>query len=250
MAAETTALVVARPTPCGTALGIEAVIAAHHRDDEAEDRGLDQAGGHVVQFEEVGGVAEIGIGVEAQRARAHDVAAHDADGVADGNENGQRHHRRDDAGADEILEGIGGQRHQRIDLLGDPHGAKLGGDRGADAARHHESGKHGAKFAGDAQRHDGGHQALGIEARGAEIDLQRQRAAGEEGGEPHHGKREVADLQHLIEDLADVDLRRQALQQPVLEEERDAAHLLHQGEDGTADVGKDVQARWSDSRPV
>ena len=69
----------------------------------------------------------------------------------------------------------------------------------------------GPKFARDAERHDRGDQAFGIEARRAEIDLQRQRAAGEEGGEADDGQRVVADPHHLIEDLADIDGRRQPL---------------------------------------
>ena len=38
---------------------------------------------------------------------------------------------------------------------------------------------------------------FGIEARGAEINLERQRAAGEEGGEADDGQRVVADAPHL-----------------------------------------------------
>ena len=45
--AETTALVVAAPTPWAPPRELIAVVAAHQRDDEAEDRGLDQAGDHV-----------------------------------------------------------------------------------------------------------------------------------------------------------------------------------------------------------
>ncbi len=63
-------------------------------------------------------------------------------------------------GPDEIFERIGGERHQRVDLLGDAHGAEFGGDRGADAARHHEARQHRAELAGDAERHDGGDQAV------------------------------------------------------------------------------------------
>ena len=45
---DTTASVVARAHALRAALGIEAVIAAHQRDDEAEHRRLDQAGGDVL----------------------------------------------------------------------------------------------------------------------------------------------------------------------------------------------------------
>ena len=158
-------------------------------------------------------------------------------------EDGQRHHRGDDARADEIFERVGGERHQRVDLLGDAHGAEFGGNRGADAARHHEGRQHRTQFAGDAKRHDGGDQAFRqLKRRRAQIDLQGQRAAGEEGGEADDGQREIADAQHLLEDLAQEDLRRQALQQPILDEQRDAADLFQQREGGAADMREDVQA--------
>src|SRR5262245_38479581 len=65
------------------ALRVEAVIAAHERDDEAEHGGLDEARAYVAELQEVDGVLDIGIGVEAERARADDVASPDADRVGD-----------------------------------------------------------------------------------------------------------------------------------------------------------------------
>jgi hypothetical protein len=96
-------------------------------------------------------------------------------------------------------------------------------------ACHHEAGQYRPQFAGDAQRHDGGDQAFGIEARRAEIDLQRQRAAGEEGGEADHGQREIADAQHLLEHLADIAGGGEALDQAVADEQRDLARFLRAG---------------------
>ena len=79
-----------------------------------------------------------------------------------------RHHQ--------IFDRIGGQRGQRVDLLGDFHGADFGGDGGGDAARHHQARDHRSQFAGDAQHHDLRHDGFGAVAVAAQINLQRQHA--------------------------------------------------------------------------
>src|SRR6267142_1089837 len=63
--------------------GVEAVIAAHQRDDEAEDRRLDQAGNHVALGDEVRRVLEIDRAVETKTVRADDIAAENADRIGD-----------------------------------------------------------------------------------------------------------------------------------------------------------------------
>ena len=42
------------------ALAMIAVVAAHQRDDEAEDAGFDDTGHHIVPFQEVPGVIDVG----------------------------------------------------------------------------------------------------------------------------------------------------------------------------------------------
>src|SRR5581483_3754247 len=86
------------------ALGIEAVIAAHQRDREAEDRRLHQAGEDVLEGGTLGDVLqEVGF-VEPQLVHADEIAAENADDVGDGDQ--RRHHG--DAGPeprrDQILE--------------------------------------------------------------------------------------------------------------------------------------------------
>ena len=113
-------------------------------------------------------------------------------------------------GADQVLERVGRQRGQRVDLLGDAHGADLGGHGGADPAGHHQAGQHRAELAGERHHDHVGDGAFGGEAREAGVALQRQHHAGEDRGQADHGQREVADLQHLPDDLLAVPRRLQA----------------------------------------
>ena len=107
----------------------------------------------------------------------------------------------------QVLHRVGGERGQRVDLLGHAHGAELGGDRGGDAAGDHQAAEHRAELAHDADGDDRGHHGLGVEAGAAGIDLQRQRGAGEERGQADDRQREVADAQQLLAELDRVEGR-------------------------------------------
>ena len=86
-----------------------------------------------------------------------------------------------------------------------------------------------------------------VHRRRALVDLQGQRAAGEEGGEADDGERVVADAPHLLEDLAEVLGGGEALDHGVLEEQADAANFRQEGKHGTADGLERVQAAGSES---
>ena len=126
--------------------------------------------------------------------------------------------------------GVGRERGEGVDLLGDAHGADLGGHGRTDAARHHERGQHGPELA--RQRHDDdvGDGRFGGEAGEAGVALQRQHHAGEDGGEADHGQRVVADLQHLADDLLAVPRRRERAADGLQGEGADRADRLQEGE--------------------
>ena len=152
-----------------------------------------------------------------------------------------RDHRRHQARHHQIFDRVGGKRGQRVNLLGHLHGADLGGDGGGDAARHHQAGDHRAQFAGDAQHHDLGHDGFGAIAVAAQIDLQRQHAAGEEGGEPHHRQREIADAHHLADDQPAIDRRAETSAASVRAGElRQPADMGQHRENGAADARKKI----------
>src|SRR5215475_7510761 len=91
----------------GAAPRMIAVIAAHQRDDEAEDRRLHQARGDVEIGHEIDRVAQIDRGVEAELVDRDDIAAEDADGIGDRHQEGQSEEARDQPRHHQILHRVG-----------------------------------------------------------------------------------------------------------------------------------------------
>jgi hypothetical protein len=122
------------------------------------------------------------------------------------------------------------ERGQRVNLLGHPHGAKLGCNCRRHPARHHQACHHRTQFAGNAQRHNLRHEVFGVVARAANIDLQRQCAASEERRQADNRQREIPDAQDLLEHLAEVPRRQQAAKHGVAGEQRQPPHLCEHGQ--------------------
>ncbi len=158
------------------------MVAAHQRDQEAEHRGLHQTREDVLELQEVHRVAQIGRVVEVELVDADQEAAQHADDVGDQHQERQGEDARDQPGHDQILERVGRERGERIDLFGDAHGADFGSHRGADPTGDHQACQHGTQLAGQRDHDDVGDRAFGGEAREAGIALQRQHHAGEDRG--------------------------------------------------------------------
>ena len=140
----------------GAAGGVQAEVAGRDRDDAAEDERLHQPLDEVVrdeaQREAAGGDllphrAPVEARGDADDERRDQVAADDADEVVDDGEDRQHDQRGEHPRGDQLLDRVGAEGVERVDLLGDAHGAELRGDAGADAAGDHEAGEHGAELA-------------------------------------------------------------------------------------------------------
>ena len=195
ISAVTTAFVVARATPWAPRPEWKSVIAAHQRDDETEDRGLDQPRDDVAGCQEVDRRVDVDARREAEPRGADQEPAEDADDVADRGKDRHRDRGGQQARRDQVADRVGREGGQRVDLLGHAHGADLGRDRGGDTARDHQPAEDGAEFAGHGQCNDVGDNGFGVEALAARKDLQRQRAAGEERRHADDRQREIADAQ-------------------------------------------------------
>src|SRR6202011_4177468 len=118
---------------------MKTVVTAHQSDDETEHGGFDEARLDVGMGHEVDRVLDVDRAVEIEARGRDDVAAEDADRIGDGNQYRHGNDCRDQAGYDEIFDGVGGERGQSVNLFGDAHGADLGGNGGSDAAGDHEA---------------------------------------------------------------------------------------------------------------
>ena len=160
------------------------------------------------------------------------------------------HHRTGhQTGGDQIRDGLDAHHFQRIDLLGDPHGAEFGGGTGADGGRQRLTGHH---RGGQADVDHGGQEAgEGLDAdvaqRGEALDgdqrTGRERHEADDGdGSADHGHRTgahaglgdepddlLAVVPHRVRDLLD------GLP-------REVGHLAAAGEHAVGNVGQPVEA--------
>src|SRR5438067_11286345 len=94
------------------------VVAAHatgERQDQAEECRLDQAAPDVIHVQKLKGVLLIDDRIRAHHFHTDEVAAADAEGVAEDCEEREHHRAGDHARDEEILHGIGGQRLECIE---------------------------------------------------------------------------------------------------------------------------------------
>src|SRR3546814_7412077 len=80
-----------------------AVIAAHQGDQEAEDGGLHETGDDVLRLDEVPGVLQVDLRIEAELLGRHDVAAEQPDDVGDEHQERQHGEAGAEARGDEVL---------------------------------------------------------------------------------------------------------------------------------------------------
>ena len=134
------------------------------------------------------------------RAR-DDVAADDADEVVDDGEHRQHDQRGEHARRHELLDRVGAERVERVDLLGDPHRAQLRGNARADASGDHETGEHGTELADHGRRNE----SADVDRRAEGLELHRrlqcQHHSRKESGEQHDTERLDADRVHLLNQI-------------------------------------------------
>ena len=187
------------------------MVTAHQRDEESEHPGLHQRRDDVIHLKIPLRGGEILRAVEAQPLRRQQPAAHHTQRVR--HQHQERHHQHggENARTDQPAEGIGAQRHQRVDLFRHPHRAQFGRHGTGHPPSHHQPAQHRAQFAHHTDHGDGRHGGGGVEAAAADEDLLRQRRTGEDRREANHRQGQPADHQHLLRQLGWIPRR---LQQP------------------------------------
>ena len=147
---------------------------------------------------------EKGRAVEVQERDGDEGTAAGAAGVRDDGEEEEHEDRRDDAWGDELADGVGSEGAHGVDLLGDLHGAKLGGHAGGVTTRDHEASEYGAELLDHGERDEAAGHVDGAEFFQRDSGLEGQHAAGEEAGENDDGQGADADGVHLGEGVGDV----------------------------------------------
>src|SRR5438477_9436681 len=219
----------------GAAFDVVAVIDADADHEEGEDDGLDHRVAEVRQVGEAPEIREVHpVGDQSDLKALHDPAGEEAGRQGEDVHQGQNQQAGDHAGRDQEGNGRHAHRFQRIDLLVDPHGPKLGyqaaahfgadgkaeeqrGDLAKIAERVEDAGV-GFGSAELVQRVIGLHRTL----RAAEVghrQRHRRRADGEKGRVPsdffvvsqrprHGAERADGKEDDLAEDIEEVEARR------------------------------------------
>ena len=108
-------------------------------------------------------------------------------------------------GHHELANGIGAERPQRVDLVGDDHRPELGGNAGSDASRQHQRRQHRSELF----HHRGAHEASDDRPRAELIEreaaLQREHRAGKDAGQEHDREGPEADRVELLDDVVKIE---------------------------------------------
>ena len=144
--AATTALVVARPTPCVPPVVRKPDVTADRDDHEAEEERLDQPHPRILQVERLGHRRPVEARRHAKLIDGDQPAADDADRIGDDGQDRRHEEAGEHARHDELANRIGAERAQRVDLIGHDHRPELRRDARADAAGEHQARQHRAQL--------------------------------------------------------------------------------------------------------
>lgn len=195
----------------GATGGVETEVTSYGGDDEAGEERFGQALDYVPADQATVGAVQVGVGVEADDGDGDEGAASDAAGVGEDGEEEEHEDGGDEARGDELADGVGAEGSHGVYLLGDLHGAELGGDAGGVAAGDHEAGEDGAELLDHGEGDEGAGFGLGAEGVEGGGGLERKDAAGEETGEDDDGHGAYADGIHLGIDLVPINGARKKI---------------------------------------
>ena len=165
----------------------------------------------------------------------------DAQHVGDDDQQRQCEQTGQQARRHQVFHGIGGQGAQRVDLVGDPHGAEFGRHRGTHTPGDHEASQDRPEFTYDGQDDHAGGRTRGVEAGEAGVALQRDDHAGEQGGQRHDRQAEEGELDEGLQEHAAVEGRAHQVRQAGRAEGRDGAGATDDADRAAAQCGRRVQ---------
>ena len=126
---------------------------------------------------------KVGVEVEAQHRDGDEGAAGDAYCIGDDSEKKEHKDSADEAGRDELTDGVRAEGAHGVDLFGDFHRTQFRGHAGSVTAGDHKASQYGAKFLDHGERDERAGHADGAKLSKRRSGLQGKYAAGEKSGE-------------------------------------------------------------------
>lgn len=130
----------------GALAAMEALVTTYDADGRTEERALYYAYKYIEVLDVLGAVNPVLLCVGAVSPHHDTVAAEDAEKIAIHRKERNQQEAGKEPRNNEVLDGVGGQRPEGVDLLGDLHRAELGSQRPPDSPRKHDGGKYGPNF--------------------------------------------------------------------------------------------------------
>ena len=181
-----TARPTATPDPGGTAGRGVAVVAVDEDQDHREEQHLEERQQDVDRWQEQPEVVVVGAGGLAVEGHGHDPGAEVGRQQPDHVERDHRDQPGDHPGGDQERQALDRHHLERVDLLGDPHRAELGGEAGADRRREGERRDQRRDLAGVEVGRDEAVERRGADLVQGGVALHADDGAGEQAHPDHH----------------------------------------------------------------
>jgi hypothetical protein len=183
---------------------------------------LTQVVGHHHRADAVGEDAR----VEGEHVHAHDPRAAEADAEEEQRQHRHHHQARDEPRHEQVLHRVDGHRLQRVNLLGGPHVAELGGHARARPRGHHDGREHRRHLPREREGHHAPDHVFGPETTKAVHGLQREDHARKEPHEPDEEERLHPDKLQLLHDEPQPEGPTEGPREAAQREVAQGAHLL------------------------
>src|ERR1700723_630866 len=179
-------------------------MAADGGDDEAEDERLDEADDEITELKRVDGACPELSGGGVERGGGDGESAEQAGADAECSEDRHHHDGGDEARSHQFADGVDAEGADGVDLIGDDHGAELGGHGGGVAAGDEKRGEDGAEFAEKSERDGVGGEGSFAEA--AELAGGVEDDDASDAGERNENDAERADADdvHLLDEVGEI----------------------------------------------
>ena len=204
-------------------------MAGDQRDDEAEDRGLQQRVEHVPAVPEHARPVKERLAAQADGELGREHAGQDAREVRHAHEHGGDDDPGQQAGRGQRGHGVAAEGIEGVDLLRDLHRPDLGGDARSDAANQDEGRHHRPQLQHHARGHHAAQDVEGYGARELIAALLSRHHPRQDARDDGQGQALDADLMRLGDDGAERHPARNRRPRDVPDQQAHLAHVARHG---------------------
>ena len=190
-------------------MGCDTPGTAHHRDNGSKHLRFEQGADQVPWPQRPACRLQNDADADAKDGIGQECRGGEAKREADQCQHRERKHAGEDARDHEVVDGVGAEDAEGVDLLGHLHGAELGGECGADAAGGDDGRDDRRELASERECEDAADGSVEAEARELAHELDGEGHADEGGGEERDPRAPWPHAAELRQEVAAVDAARE-----------------------------------------